>query len=87
MTVAELITALDNPVEVVLVHEMHGDEIGRIRQWSFDEPYKPGNSAWIILDELYGIPERYHNCKVLHFRIYELKEGYSNQAMDIFIEE
>jgi len=87
MTVAELITALDNPIEVVQVHMTDGEKLKWIKQWSFDEPYKPSNSAWAIFDELYGLPEYYHNCNVLHFRIYRLKEGYDNQAMDIFIED
>ena len=87
MTVAELIIALDNPIEAVQVHMTDGEEIKWVKQWSFDEPYKPSSSAWVILDELYGIPERYQNCKVRHFRIYKLKEDYDNQAMDIFIEE
>ena len=79
MTVSDLFMSLDNAVQSVKLYS-DGELV-----WdgSFDEPYVSDSSAWVILDELYSIPERYHNARVSHFRVY--KDVGGTEAIDVFI--
>lgn len=81
MTVSDLFMSLDNVVQSVKLYS-DGDLV-----WagSFDEPYISDSSAWVILDELYLIPERYHNARVSHFRVH--KDVGGTEAIDVTINE
>jgi hypothetical protein len=81
MTVSDLFMSLDNAVQSVKLYS-DGELV-----WdgSFDEPYVSDSSAWVILDELYAIPGRYHNSRVSHFRVY--KDVGGTEAIDVTIKE